>query len=70
MDRLKQYEHLVELVARARMLAAYSDDEIVNHNANKIKTYGSMSATSLGYSEAVFKSDSIKRYHELNGSDK
>jgi hypothetical protein len=65
MNRQKQYEILVEIVAQARLLSATSDNDEVSLNTHKIKPYGVNAAVALGYSDVKFKSDSIKRYQEL-----
>ena len=69
MDRFKQYEALVEIVAQARLLAAMSNDDDVVKNAEAIKRSALSSATKLGFSDAKFMSDSIVRYEKLPKRD-
>jgi hypothetical protein len=64
MEREKQYQLLLEIVAKARILSANSDEDTVLDSVERIKNYGIISAVSLGYSEAKFKSDSLKLYKE------
>ncbi|PEF30383.1 hypothetical protein CON39_11980 [Bacillus thuringiensis] len=68
MDKKKQYDTLVEIVANARMLLAQDDD--TNDYAEKIRVDTKSLAGSLGYSEEKFNQDTIMRYMELNKSTK
>jgi hypothetical protein len=65
MDKQKQYDSLVEIVARARLLAANSDNGVVIKLSESIKLSGTGSVLALGYSDVKFNSDSVKRYKEL-----
>jgi len=65
MNRENQYEMLVEINARVRVLAALSNNEEVVKGTHQIKEVNNESITSLGYSDATFNSDSIKRYSQL-----
>lgn len=65
MEKSKQYEALIEIMAQARLLAAFSDNNGVSDSTVHIKLHAKLSAEELGYSDAKFKSDSIVRYREL-----
>lgn len=65
MERINQYNTLVEMMAQARVLAALSDSPVVASAMDNIKLYVVNAVVDLGYSDATFNSDSIVRYREL-----
>lgn len=65
MERQKQYQSLVEIMAQARLLATLSDSDVVVSSMENIKIHTANSAVDLGFSDAKFNSDSIVRYKVL-----
>jgi hypothetical protein len=66
LNNVEEYEHLVEIVARARVLAAHSDDKFIVQNASKIKDDVLQMIKELGLSVQNFNSKTVDRYKELN----
>ncbi|HDR7066983.1 TPA: hypothetical protein QCW42_004089 [Bacillus cereus] len=66
MDKKKEYDVLVEIVANARLLLAQSDNADVRDYAESVKVYARDAVHSLDYRVEMFSKDTISRYLELN----
>ncbi|MED1863297.1 hypothetical protein P4V41_07495 [Fictibacillus nanhaiensis] len=65
MTKQEECDHLIEMVARARMLAAQSKSNVVGIMLDMVEVYSDTIVEQLGLTSELFKNETTKRYNEI-----